>query len=224
MQNNAFFDSCVNSDDIHYEAFQDAILRLEPSFNEGKPISREFYDENMSGRLNPVIVATLFPHLSQDEQTSLWQAKEAQYEDKIRLGVPPIDGLVDLIKRCQRHDIIQYIVTNAPKGSARTTLTSIKLAPFFGGNVVFGEECEHPKPHPEPYLHTLKLAGVEADSAIAFEDSVSGTTSATRAGIYTIGLRSTQPDTVLRAAGAAFTIADYTDPALQEFLAPNLGK
>lgn len=168
----------------------------------------------MSGHQNPELVSRILPQLSLQQQTHLWQTKESRYEDVISKGVSPIAGLIDLIKRCKQDGIITYIVTNAPKGTCMKTMLSIGITEYFGSNVVVAEECEHPKPHPAPYLRALELAGVSAKDAIAFEDSPSGTRSATAAGLLTIGMRSTQSDETLRSYGAAFTVRDYNDPKL----------
>lgn len=209
---------CINSDDIHFAAFRDTLLDLTPEFNDGKPIDREFYDANMAGALNPEIMKRIMPEKPLEEQQHIAETKEERYEEKVRGGATPIDGLLDLLDLCKRCNVIHYIVTNAPRGSCKTTMKSIGIEPIFGSNVVVGADCEYPKPHPAPYLRGLELAGVPSNAAIAFEDSPNGTKSATRAGIYTIGLRSTQSDELLRAAGAAFTISDYTDPLLIDFL------
>lgn len=216
-----FFDldgTCVNSDHIHYETYRDTLLSLVPSFNQGKPISRQLYDSEMSGRQNPELVANILPNLPLSEQTRIWQTKEAHYEEIISRGIPPVPGLPSLLDSCAAQNLTTYIVTNAPKGSAAKTLASIGLAEHFEHRVVVAEECDFPKPHPAPYLRAMELAKVLPHHAIAFEDSPSGTRSATAAGLLTIGVRSTQSDKVLREAGAEFTIPDFTAPVLAEAL------
>ena len=37
--------------------------------------------------------------------------------------------------------------------------------------LIIGEECEHGKPWPDPYLAAMKALGVDAASCIAFEVS-----------------------------------------------------
>ncbi|CAN8065591.1 unnamed protein product [Agarophyton chilense] len=216
-----FFDldgTCLNSDSIHFVCYRDTLLDLVPNFNDGKPITREFYDSDMSGRQNPELVAQILPHLPLEEQTRVWQTKESRYEDVISKGVSPIAGLKQILERCNQEGIISYIVTNAPKGTCEKTMESIGITEHFGRRVVVAEECEHPKPHPAPYVRGLELAGVSASEAIAFEDSPSGTTSATAAGLLTVGMRSTQTDEALRSFGAAFTVSDYNDAKLANAL------
>jgi len=39
-----------------FEAYADTLLEMEPQFNGGKRITREFYNTRMSGRQNPVLL------------------------------------------------------------------------------------------------------------------------------------------------------------------------
>ena len=80
--------------------------------------------------------------------------------------------------------------------------------------IVFGEELEKGKPHPMPYLTALEKLEGRAESAIAFEDSLSGVRSAAGARIRTIGVRSSLSAQALLGAGASHTIEDFRDAEL----------
>lgn len=209
---------CVNSDSIHFETYRETLLELVPTFNNSEPITRLKYDTEMAGRQNPELVATILPDMPETERTRIWQTKEERYENIIMSGVPPVPGLIQLLQTCEREEFIHWVVTNAPKGSCKKTMISIGIMPFFHDRVVVAEECPRPKPAPDPYLQAVRLAGADPAQSIVFEDSPSGVTAAVRAGLYTIGIRSTQDDQTLVNAGAAFTIADYTDSVLLRFL------
>lgn len=200
---------CVNSDHIHFETYRDTLLELAPTFNSGNAITRKFYDEEMSGRQNPELVASILPEFNFEKRRNIWERKEERYEAVITRGVKPIAGLVQLLSFLSHAGIKTYVVTNAPVFACHLTMESIGIKSHFEDRVICAEECTHAKPHPAPYLRGLELAGVSADEAIAFEDSPSGTTSATAAGLLTVGMTSTQTDEVLCRAGAAFTVADY---------------
>lgn len=59
-------------------------------------------------------------------------------------------------------------VTNAPRANAEMLISLLGLDDFFE-LVVIGNECERPKPFPDPYLNALKGLGVSADRAFVFE-------------------------------------------------------
>jgi beta-phosphoglucomutase-like phosphatase (HAD superfamily) len=54
--------------------------------------------------------------------------------------------------------------------------------------VVAGDDVEHAKPHPEPYLRGAELLGVDITRCVALEDSEPGVASAVAAGATTFAL------------------------------------
>lgn len=54
--------------------------------------------------------------------------------------------------------------------------------------VVAGDDVEHPKPHPEPYLRAAELLGVPIGDCVAIEDSEFGLVSAVSSGAAAIGV------------------------------------
>ncbi len=49
--------------------------------------------------------------------------------------------------------------------------------------VITSDECRNTKPHPEPYLKGLAMAGTDSSQCLVVEDSARGLTAANRAGI-----------------------------------------
>ena len=68
-------------------------------------------------------------------------------------------------------------VTNAPKENARVMLAALGMDNWFD-EIILGENCKMPKPHPDPYLDAIKVLGVERDEALICEDSPSGDSAA----------------------------------------------
>lgn len=65
-------------------------------------------------------------------------------------------------------------VTNAPKENARVMLLALGMDKWFD-EIILGEDCKQPKPHPDPYLDAIKILGVSKEEALICEDSPSGT-------------------------------------------------
>lgn len=59
--------------------------------------------------------------------------------------------------------------------------------------VVTGDQVEHGKPHPEPYLTAADQLGVPIERCVAIEDSPAGIGSALAAGAATIGVQRVVP-------------------------------
>ncbi|HEY9708555.1 MAG TPA: HAD family phosphatase [Oculatellaceae cyanobacterium] len=200
----------VNTDPLHYQTWQEMLRDY------GLEIDQAFYKARISGRLNPLIVQDLLPHLSFEAGQQLADYKEARFRE-IGLSLTPLAGLLDLLAWIETQGLRKAVVTNAPRENVNFLLEVLKLADTFD-RVVLAEDAIAGKPDPAPYKLALSLLGVSPKEAIAFEDSCSGIHSAVGAGIYTIGVASTHDPEVLLEAGAAMVIPDFTEKQLQVLL------
>ena len=111
------------------------------------------------------------------------------------------------------------LLTNAPEENVEAILLALELRYLFD-TIVLADEVEAVKPDPAPYTAALKKAGVPAEEALAFEDSVSGISSSVAAGVLTVGITSSQEPRRLLDAGAFMTAEDFTDPRLRRLIDP----
>lgn len=189
-----------------------------PFLNDGKPITRPFYDAEMSGRQNRDIMADLGSSLSPAAQTAVWEEKERIYASMLDEGAQPLAGLLAFLDALDAAGVPFCLVTNAPRAMAEYTLKALGLLARFGERVVIAEECARFKPAPDPYIKGLEMLGVQAGRAVAFEDSPNGTQSACGAGIYTVGVMSSRTEKDLMEAGVGICVKDYTDEKLWSLL------
>lgn len=77
------------------------------------------------------------------------------------------------------------LTTNTYKDVAEIIMKKINFAQAFD-IVVTGSEVKNLKPNPEIYDKTLRMLGVGANKAVAFEDSTVGASAAIKAGIETV--------------------------------------
>jgi len=107
-------------------------------------------------------------------------------EDMLITGVPWRPGADDLLFAAREAGVRCALVSATFErvlGSFVDTLPAGTFDVIVGGDAVaFG------KPHPEPYLTALERLGLAVADAVAFEDSIPGTTSAERAGLVTLGI------------------------------------
>ncbi|KAL9232413.1 hypothetical protein vseg_007527 [Gypsophila vaccaria] len=87
------------------------------------------------------------------------------------------------------------------------------LTDFFQA-IIIGSECEHAKPHPEPYLKGLEAVGASKEHTFIFEDSPSGIRVGVATGMPVIGLNTRNLENFLMEAKPAFLIKNYEDPKL----------
>ena len=198
----------AETDSLHLPTWADV---LEPY---GVRVDEEFYRESISGRNTSEIVRDLLPELSDEENRSVGEAKEARFRERAT-DLEPLPGLVGFVERGRERGMRVALVTNAPEENVQAILLALELRDFFD-TVVLADEVEAVKPDPAPYKAALERVGVAAQEALAFEDSVSGICSSVAAGIPTVGITSSQVPEKLREAGAFMTVDDFTDPRLQK--------
>jgi len=194
----------AETDSLHLPTWVDV---LEPY---GVEVDEEFYRQSISGRNTSEIVRDLLPDLSNEENRSIGDAKEARFRERAA-ELEPLPGLIDFVKRGRKRGMKIVLVTNAPEENVEAILLALELRDFFDTEVL-ADEVKAVKPDPAPYRAALTKTGVPAEEALAFEDSVSGITSSVAAGVPTVGITSSQDPERLLHAGAFMTAEDFTDP------------
>lgn len=199
-----------DSDPLHYYAFREMLQEI--GFNGGVPITEDYFVENIAGKHNEDIATVLFPD-DHPRGVKFLDDKEAMFRKLAKDQVKPIDGLYKLTKWIEDRGLKRAAVTNAPKANAELMISILGLTDFFDC-VIVGNECEHAKPFPDPYLKALAVLKVSKDHTFVCEDSVSGITAGVAAGMPTIGLTTRNPEHLLMKAKPTFLIKNYEDPKL----------
>ncbi|QLE58983.1 HAD family phosphatase [Nostoc sp. TCL26-01] len=200
----------VNSDPIHYQAWQQMLWK------HGIEMDETFYKSRISGRLNPEITSDILPQLSTVEGLKFAEEKEALFR-QLASNLSPIAGFTELIEWTQTHQLNRALVTNAPPLNAEFMLEVLGITETFQ-QIVLADDCIAGKPDPAPYQVALQKLGIKPEEAIALEDSPSGIRAAVGAGIRTIGIASTHDPKALQAVGAFLVIPDFTDLQLWTLL------
>ncbi|MCC5639734.1 HAD-IA family hydrolase [Nostoc sp. CHAB 5844] len=200
----------VNTDPIHYKAWQQMLSSYSIEIDE------TFYKSRISGRLNPEIVKDILPQLSVAEGQKFADDKEALFR-QLASHLQPLSGFAELIAWTDTHQLKRALVTNAPRLNAEFMLEVLGVKEVFH-TVILAEDCTAGKPDPAPYQVALNKLEINAENAIALEDSPSGIRAAVAADIPTIGIASTHNPQILQAVGAFMAIPDFTDLQLWTFL------
>ena len=202
----------AETDSLHLPTWVDT---LEPY---GVEVDEEFYRNRISGRSTGDVVRALLPDLTDEQGSSIGEAKEASFRERAS-ELEPLPGLIDFVERGRERGMQIALVTDAPEENVEAILLALKLRDFFDA-VVLADDVEAVKPDPAPYRAALKKANVPPEEALAFEDSVSGISSSVAAGIPTVGIASSQEPQKLLGAGAFTTAEDFTDPQLLALIEP----
>ena len=200
----------VNTDPIHYRAWQEMLLNFSIEIDE------TFYRSQISGRLNAEIVKDILPQLSVAEGQKFADEKEALFR-KLAPDLKPLSGFSELLAWTDTHQLKRALVTNAPRLNAEFMVEVLGIKEAFH-TIVLADDCIAGKPDPAPYQVALSKLAITAEEVIALEDSPSGIWAAVSAGIRTIGIASTHDPQLLQEIGAFMAIPDFTDLQLWTFL------
>jgi HAD superfamily hydrolase (TIGR01509 family) len=198
----------VETNHLHYLTWRDALAPR------GVALDEAGFRTHISGRLNPDIVRDLLPDLPLGAALAVADEKEAAFR-ALASSLAPLPGLVALLGRARAAGAALAVVTNAPAPNAEAVLEVLGLRASFE-HLVLAERVGRGKPEPDAYLEALRLTGVAAREALAFEDSPAGVVAAVAAGIEVVGLATGHDPAGLEAAGAGLIVEDFTDPRVLE--------
>jgi HAD superfamily hydrolase (TIGR01509 family) len=100
-------------------------------------------------------------------------------------------GAQDLLDAVTAAGVPMALVTATRRSLTTLALNTIGAHRFQA--IVCGDEVEHGKPHPEPYLRAAALLGVRPADCLVIEDSVLGVTAGEAAGCSVLGVPSEVP-------------------------------
>lgn len=104
----------------------------------------------------------------------------------VEKGIPWRPGALELLTELRQAGVPTALVTMSISRMAHHVADRLGFVGFDA--VVSGDDVEHAKPHPEPYLRGAELLGVDIADCVAIEDSTAGVGSAVAAGATTIGV------------------------------------
>ncbi|KAH6611316.1 haloacid dehalogenase-like hydrolase [Trichoderma cornu-damae] len=217
----------VLSEELAFEACADLINNIcaERSVHvqfTGETLIKEFVGQNFRGMLKTLQKTHGIDITPDDLETYVLQEEDAVIA-KLKAALRPCPGVDEQLEALQREGRRQLaVVSSSALRRVRASIEKVGQDKYFPGDVVFSAatSLEKPtsKPDPAIYLHALLQLGKTADESVAVEDSKSGTLSAARAGIKTIGYvgpyaddKKEEMEAVLRAAGAAVVMRDWSE-------------
>lgn len=126
------------------------------------------------------------PQLNDEELAEVANKKKEYYKEVVNLSRLN-QQLVDILAYLKPNHVV-VLVTTAKRENAETILKHHNLVGLFDHIITF-EDVTESKPSPEAYRIALERTGLKPSEAIAFEDSRSGITAASAAGISVVEVR-----------------------------------
>lgn len=117
----------------------------------------------------------------------MWKRTREAYSKSSMLNVNLMPYAKEVLAMLREKGIRMGLVTSSYQTTVDTVLGNHGLLDCFEFFVT-REQVEHAKPNPEPYLLALTKLGLNAREVLAVEDTITGTTSASAAGLMCIGV------------------------------------
>jgi len=114
-----------------------------------------------------------------------------------------ITGARKFLKDLHRNDMRLALVTGTSRHELQQILPASVRQLF--SVIIAGNDVTHGKPHPEPYLKSLKNLKIKPSEAVVIENAPFGIRSAKRAGLYCLALETSLPKKYLSEADAIFS-------------------
>jgi HAD superfamily hydrolase (TIGR01509 family) len=167
-------------------------------------------------------VANLDPVAQLERLTGLPLDHQALYEQAhlSRLArqavLPPLPGVADYLDAARRMGLRLAIASSSPHAWVDGYLRRLEFFDLFDA-VICREDAPCIKPDPDLFLAALSALHVQADQALAFEDSPNGVNAAKAAGLRVVGV----PNSITARLGALpadLNLASLADLALPDLL------
>lgn len=126
----------------------------------------------------------------------------------IRGRLQPLNGVRAFLNACHERGLRMAVASSADEVKVNGNLAEIGFATGTFDVVVNGLMVEHKKPAPDIFLLAAERLGLPAAACLVLEDAPSGLRAARAAGCSAVGVCSSFPDDVLRAAGASWIVRD----------------
>lgn len=147
-----------------------------------------FLYEGMTGAqtIDIIIRRSLGRPATKEECETLYHRKTEIFTAMSPVSVMP--GAKELTELMKTVGMRRVFVTGSGQNSLLNRLEDDFPGVFLPDMRVTSRDVEHGKPHPEPYIRAMQLAGVTPSQAIAVENAPLGVKSAATAGAFTLGV------------------------------------
>jgi HAD superfamily hydrolase (TIGR01509 family) len=175
-----FFDNdgvLVDTEHLYYEATRAVLAEIGAAVSEA-----QFID--LSLRQGRSVFDLISDRCDAPAIEELRRRRNARYAALLAAGVPPLDGIADVLAALQARARLAVVTSSNPE-HFDAIHAGTGLLRFFEFAIT-NRDYARSKPHPDPYLTALERAGCGAGEAIAIEDSERGLAAARAAGMRCI--------------------------------------
>ena len=140
--------------------------------------------------------------------------KTELFLDMAQGSLEPIDGALDFLHWARASHDTMTLVTSSNRRVQECIIGRLGIRNLFD-NIVTGDDIVNGKPHPEPYLLSIKQSGARAEGSLVIEDSKSGIQSALAAQCAVLAIATSHSLEELRQVNPTLVATDFTDARVQ---------
>lgn len=192
----------VDSESLYLKATAEVLATV------GVEISREWYMRENLAKGTSTFDLAVEKGVSQEEIERLRTRRHDRYAEILQAELRTMDGVPEVLELL-RGKLFMGIVTSSHKSHFNVIMEKTGLRKYFSFFIT-GDDVEHTKPHPEPYLKALKLSGLQPSECLVLEDSCRGVQAAKAAGLTCFAI----PDALTKEHD--FSIADKVLGSMRE--------
>lgn len=177
----------IDSSAYHWEAWQ-AVMATEKIV-----LTYEQYVADFGKRNDEILRGRCGADLAESEIVRISLAKEEKYRELVRTrGLELLPGAGFWLRQLKDEGWMEALATSAPRGNIMAVFAAVDIERYFDA-VISSEEVKHGKPSPDVFLAAAEKLKVAPDHCIVIEDAPAGIEAAHRAGMKSIGVRTTHP-------------------------------
>jgi len=159
----------ILTEDIYFDIWKEISI----GFN--YELTYNTFQTCISGNNDKSVISKLWPD-RENEDKEISGKKDLlfkKYIDKVVL----IEGVYDALSIIKKNGHKLAIVTNCNRETSEDVLNKFNIHKYFDF-IIIGNECNNPKPYPDPYINAIQKFNGNNNKVIIFEDSKSGLLSA----------------------------------------------
>ncbi|MEU6253854.1 HAD-IA family hydrolase [Streptomyces sp. NPDC047043] len=143
-----------------------------------------------------------------------------EFTDRVRTGIVPRPGALDLLDALAREGVPTALVTASPRTVADSVLAALGADRFLVS--VTADDTPLTKPAPDPYLAASRALGVDPARCVAVEDTPTGVSSAEAAGCAVLAVPSLAPIDAAPGRTVVASLEEVTPARLRALVGPRL--
>lgn len=130
-----------------------------------------------------------------DEERVIIKARLDEYERNMKYTFFP--GALDFLRDLKAHGVKMAIVTSSDRAKMSNVMPRMPELNELMDIITMAEDFHASKPDPDCYLQAQKKLGMEKAECVVFEDALSGLAAGMASGMFTIGMATTNPRSVI---------------------------